>query len=506
MNADSPFKEWVPKPLGIAVFLLMFVPLMFASGVYLGNISEMTGVTGLWTEDCQMIGSCAFIGMAVFFPFMVPYLQVRDVKLTYIIGFTVLVVLNILLARVESVVLQCVFCFVLGFVRIMLALNTTFAIAPYAVGINTLEMFTSEGETDPKLAHMRSLAISVLYVIIMGLVELSNYVMAWIAYEYTWQFCYELSNIIIGCGAILVMLTMRFGEKKGTRYEIPWGMTGEFLLMIAFLCSTCFTLIYGKTLDWLSSPRIWLGLTISLLSLGAFIFMNTRKRKPYLDFHVFLHRNVWFGIVLFVLAVVCNYGNSLIVSFIKIATPANGIHIGAQSLWCAAGVIIGLLFSVLMIARHVRFKYLFAVGFATMCTANAFLYFEYQPQGLYERMIPLTVLNFAGMIISYVVVCAYGMCGLRPRMLPTWLFLMLAVRNVLSPSLNMAVYSSLMQERQQHFITRFVQDAPSLADAKKVQSSAALVSMKSVTGGIVWLSGICALAIFACPKRLSMKS
>lgn len=110
------------------------------------------------------------------------------------------------------------------------------------------------------------------------------------------------------------------------------------------------------------------------------------------------------------------------------------------------------------------------------------------------------------MIIPYVVVCAYGMCHLRSWMLPTWLFLMLAVRNVAAPAVNMAFYANEMQREQQYFATRGGADAPRLSDAQKVQQGAALMSLKSVAGGIIWLSGLSAIVIVACPRRWSLKS
>lgn len=509
-NDNNPFRWWVKKPLGVLTFVFMFFPLMLAGGTYLTNVSEMVGVTALWMEDFQMVSSCAFIGMAVFFPFMVRYLLVRDVKLMYVVGFSLLMVLNILLAHVENVVGLCVCCFLLGFVRVMLVLNTTFTIAPYAAGINTIEMFTTtavpDKATEEKMTHMRNLTMPVLYLLIMFIVEVGNYIMAGIAYHYTWRHCYMLSNIVLGIGLLLVLLTMRFGKLKGEHFHIPWHTLGEFVLAITFLVAFCYTLIYGKTLDWFSSTRIWTSFCLTLLSLGTLIVVGTLKKTPYLDFHVFLYKNVWFGIALFTFTVLCNYGNTLIVSFIKIATPANGVHVGAQSLWCTVGVFVGLAISIVMIVRHVRFKFMFALGFALMSIANIYLYFEFQPQGAYERMVLPTIVNFAGMIIPYVVVCAYGMYHLRSWMLPTWLFLMLAVRNVAAPAINMAFYSNEMQCEQQYFATRFVADAPLLSDAPKVQQGVALMSLKSVAGGIIWLSGLSAIVIVACPRRWSLKS
>lgn len=515
MSDNSPFHSWVPKPLGIAVFLLMFAPLMFAGGTYLGNVAEMVGAMGLWSEDFQMASSCAFMGMAAFFPFMVRYIQVRDVKLTYVCGFAALVAVNLLLVRTESVVLQCLLCFVLGVVRVMLVLNTTFAIAPYAVGIRTIDMFTMTAMPDAKtqysMEHLRAMFLPALYLLLMTFIELSNYAMAWIAYTYTWQFCYHLSNLLIGVAAALVLLTMRFGEPSGPHYRFLWGMTGGMLLTIVLLLSLCYTLIYGKTLDWLSSPRIRLSASLSLLSLGLALIGAKGFRFPlfsshYLDFRAFQYSNVWLGILLFIMTVLANYGNSLIVMSIRLTTPASNVHVGAQSLWCIGGIFIGWLLTTIMVVLRLRYKHIFAVGFALMCAANIYLYFQYQPQTLYGQMRLAAVINFAGMIMPYAAVCAYGMCRLPSWLLPTWLFLMIAVRNVAAPSLSAAVYSSLMQERQQHYVVRLAQDAPSLADARKVQSGATLLSMKDITGGIVWLTAISAVTFAAFPKKKSIKS
>lgn len=38
---NYPFYNWVPKPLGILILLLLFIPILTASGVYTVNSGEM---------------------------------------------------------------------------------------------------------------------------------------------------------------------------------------------------------------------------------------------------------------------------------------------------------------------------------------------------------------------------------------------------------------------------------------------------------------------------------
>lgn len=95
---------------------------------------------------------------------------------------------------------------------------------------------------------------------------------------------------------------------------------------------------------------------------------------------------------------------------------------------------------------------------------------------------------------------------------------MVAVRNVVAPAIGTSVYANWLQEKQQHYITRFVQDVRpdnpqssiSFAQASllgqmqgkdgleasrlastmlkgKVSLQATLVAMKDITGSTIWI-------------------
>ena len=190
-SSNFPFYSWVPKPLGIVIMLLMFVPPTFSGGAYLCNISEMSGDLALWTEDIQMASFFTSIGMCLFPPFMVRFLQARRVKQTYLMGFFLLILLNGICALTTSRIVLFASCFFIGIVRIMLMLNNTFTIAPYLTGMNTLAMFTMTEEPSPavqyQLERKRTFLMPVLYCLILLISQLSNMLLSWFAYEYRWQ-------------------------------------------------------------------------------------------------------------------------------------------------------------------------------------------------------------------------------------------------------------------------------------------------------------------------------
>ena len=63
---NFPFYNWVPKPLGIAFLVILFIPIMTVSGAYTVNSSEMVGGLGIQSEHIAFISFVTSIGMAAF--------------------------------------------------------------------------------------------------------------------------------------------------------------------------------------------------------------------------------------------------------------------------------------------------------------------------------------------------------------------------------------------------------------------------------------------------------
>lgn len=64
---NYPFYNWVPKPLGILILLLLFIPILTASGVYTVNSGEMLSGLGIQSEHIQFVGFLTSVGMAAFY-------------------------------------------------------------------------------------------------------------------------------------------------------------------------------------------------------------------------------------------------------------------------------------------------------------------------------------------------------------------------------------------------------------------------------------------------------
>lgn len=462
MLDNHPFYNWVPRPIGVLILLFMFVPPTFSSGAYLCNIDEMSGNLGTWTEDIQLASYFTNIGMCLFPPFMVRFLQTRRIKQTYLLGFLLLIPLNYFCAITTSVPLLLVACLLIGFVRIIIMLNCTFTIAPYLTGMDTLSMFTMKEEPSTDIQYVlerkRTFLMPVLYFYILLISQASNILTAWFAYNYKWQDAYF---VVIGMlfVAILIVLCTMPDEKKKQIYKIEWNKVPEMLLMAVALCCMAYVLVYGKTLDWLYSERILFTTALFLFSCGAFLFFSLyHGAKAYLPLRVFKYRNIWMSMLLFLLAMLFNSANVFVCMFAKLSTPINNLQSASLSKWSVLGCFLGLLLSLLLVKRKVRFRVIFCIAFLLMTASNVFLYFQFQTVGLFSNMIIPTILNYTGLLMLYSVVAAFGMKRLPSHLLATFVFLMILMRNAIVPVIGSSVYSNRMNRNRQYYISRLVQN------------------------------------------------
>lgn len=459
---SSPFCQWMPRPLGILILMFMFIPPTFSGGAYLSNLSEMSGSLGLMTEDIQLASFFTSIGMCLFVPFMLRFLQIRRVRQTYLWCFGLLIPLNYICAVTSSVPVLLVSCLLIGFVRIIVMLNCTFTLAPYMTGVDTLAMFTMTESPTPdaqyRMDRMRTFLMPLLYCFILAIAQPSNIVTAWFAYEYTWQDAYYAVIGMLLAAMVIVIATMPSnGNRK--EYSIEWHKVPEMVLMAIALCCMAYVLVYGKALDWFDSQSIRMSAAAMLIASGMFVLFSVRNGEDaWLPTGVFRYRNIWISMLLFLITMIFNSANMFVASFARISTPINNLHAASLSGWAIAGCGTGLIISLLLILNRVRFRTIFIFAFMLMALANCLMYFQYQTEGAFGNMVWPTVLNFTGLLMLYSLVAAFGMKALPARYLVTFVFLMIWMRNAIAPVIGASVYTNGLNRMQQYYICRLAQD------------------------------------------------
>lgn len=464
---NYPFYNWVPKPAGILILLLLFLPILTVGGTYSVNATEMMSGLGIISEHIQFANFATSIGMAAFCPFLYRLVVIRREKMMCIAGFSLMYIFSYICAKTESIFLLALCSLFMGFLRMVLMMVNLFTLIKYAGNMEAYDKITpgnepESGEEWDKLDIERSIAQPGIYLFFMILGQLGTSLTAWLAFEYEWQYVYYfMMGLLLFC-ILLVFITMPYHKYATRRFPINFRQFGNAsIFSVSLLCIT-YVLIYGKVLDWYDAPTIRWATAFAIITGGIFIYIEATQRKPYYLLEVFKLRTIRAGFLFYLLLMVLNSSSMFVNVFTGVAMKLDNLQNATLGNWCMLGYFIGTALTIGLSVKGVHFKYLFAAGFLLMGLSAMFMYFEVQSAGLYERMKYPIIIRSTGMMMLYSLVPTYATQRMPYRFLSSWICTMLTVRMVLAPGIGTALYTNVMQERQQHYVTRYAQNVDML--------------------------------------------
>ena len=523
-NSALPFYAWMPKPLGILVFLQLYMSPVFSGGMNLSVSPNIVGGLAWMTEDVQMAFFSTAIGICIFPPIMLKYLTTHRLKQTLIVGLILMILGNLCVIFTHNIVVMCATCMMMGCLRVMMLVSLTFAVGPYLLNVSVIDMFTKDpppmsSQERIEASHGKALLMLLLYIIILVYAYLSNWLYAWVAYEYSWRMSFVMVIGILLVSLLLVVTTMKTEPRK-PKQQLDWGMLLDTTLMLLILVPMTFVLLFGKTLDWFSSPRITFCVGLMLVSTALFLFRTLYSN--YLNLRIFNYRNPLIATFLFLMAMVCNTPASIIQSYAQLTTNINNEQWAALYLWAVLGICVGFVIGMLLGIKRTHYRYVFALGFMLMCACHVYMYFQYQTDGLYENMRLPMVFTFAGLMLLYPLIASYGMNFLPARHFVGFVFIMILMRNTFAPIFGVSLLTNKMQERQQYYNTRLVenvdaqnpnvqaiggvnaQTVPVLYMNKAKQS--AIMAMRDISGITIWVTAGMGVVCLLLPFRKEDRS
>lgn len=460
---NYPFYDWVPKPVGILILILLFIPILTVGGVYSANSGEMMSGLGILSEHIQFVGFVTSIGMAAFAPFFYDLVRIRREKLMCLVGFSIMYLLSYVCAVTESIFLLALCSLIMGFLRMVLMMVNLFTLIKYAFGMEATRNITpgnepSDEEGWDRLDREKSTSMPIIYLFFMILGQVGTALTAWLAYEYEWQYVYYFMMGTILLSILIIFITMPFHSYPGERFPITFSKFGNVVVFSCMVTCFIYILVYGKTLDWFDDPTIIRAALLTLLFGAIFIYLESSRRSPYFLMDLFKLRTINMGVILFLLLMILNSSAMFVNVFTSIGMKIDNWQNAALGNWCVVGYIIGAILSIALGSRGVHLKYLFAIGFLLLGCSALFIYFEVQSAGLYDRMKYPVIIRAAGMMIIYSLTAVHANQRMPYKYLSTWICVMLTVRMVIGPGIGTAIYTNLLQERQQHYVTRYAQN------------------------------------------------
>ena len=460
---NFPFYDWVPKPLGIAFLVILFIPIMTVSGAYTVNSSEMVGGLGIQSEHIAFISFVTSIGMAAFSPFFYTLVSVRRQKMMSLVGFSILAVQSYICANTDSLFILALNSLIMGFVRQTLLMCNLFTLIKYGFGIEATRNVTPGNEPKDEagwdaLDTEKKASQPIIYFFFMLLGQIGTWITAWFAYNYHWQMVYYamLGSILVAL--LITLLCMPYNPYPTKHSPLSFSKFGNVVVFCLMCCSFVYVTVYGKVYDWYDSREICWATAICVASTLSFIYLEKTRRSPYFMLKAFKSRSIQGGILLFIGLMICNSSSMLVNIFVGVGMKTDQIQVAALGNWVLLVYFIGLVTILILNSKGVHFKWFFAMGFLLIGAASLFMYFEVQTDGMLERMKWPVVIRATGMMILYALTAAYANQRMPFKYLSTWICIMLTVRMVVGPSIGGALYTNVLQERQQHYVTRYAQN------------------------------------------------
>ena len=100
---NYPFYNWVPKPVGIIILFVFFLPILTVGGTYSVASTEMMSGLGIISEHIQFANFATSIGMAAFCPFLYRLVVIRRQKMMCLAGFSLMYIFSYICAKTDSV-------------------------------------------------------------------------------------------------------------------------------------------------------------------------------------------------------------------------------------------------------------------------------------------------------------------------------------------------------------------------------------------------------------------
>ena len=534
---NFPFYNWVPKPLGIIFLIILFIPIMTISGVYSVNSSEMIGGLGIQSEHISFVGFVTSVGMAAFSPFFYDLVCLRRQKMMSVVGFSILFALSYVCAKTDSIFLLAVCSLIMGFVRQTLLMTTLFTLIKYGFRIEATKNLTPGNEPTTeegwdKLDTEKTTSMPTIYFFFMILGQMGTWLTAYLAYAYEWQYVYYFMMAAMLVAIVISMVAMPYHKYPMKKFPINFSKFGNVVVFSMMCCSFIFIMVYGKVLDWYSHPYIRMATIVCVVFTLLFVYLERTRRSPYFLLSTLKLRSVQGGILLFLGLMIFNSSAMFVNVFVSVGMKIDNWQNATLGNWVLVGYFLGLVMAVICSAKGFHLKWLFSLGFLLIGLSALYMYFEVQDAGMYERMKWPIIIRATGMMLLYALTAVYANQRMPYRYMSTWVCIMLTVRMIIGPGIGSALYSNVLQERQQHYVTRFSQDfdrmeSKTVADYQrtvqgmmyqgkseteaqqmaamslkgKVQVQATLTAIKEMAGWTFYGCLICAGVILLVPWR-----
>lgn len=458
------FSDWVPKPVQLLMIVLLLTVVMPLGGVYTGNISFMTGGTGLLSEYFLWANYATTIGMGACMPVVLRMkmrFKVRDKVVLLLVLLGLLSYIN----STTSVPMVIVFVsLVIGFLKMMI----------------TIELFL------PLMAMMggRGIFYGVFYTFVLMLNQISAYYAVEVSILYNWQQFFIIASVACFAMALLCWLLMhdKYFALKVPLHYIDWL---SILLFVSSFMFSAYVFSFGKQQDWLNSSKIMKASMAAFISFSLLAIRQLTLKRPYLSFMIFKRNNVQNGLfMLFWLGMFI--GTTSIQNTFAVGVLGYDQLTNARlSILMIPGILLAGIIAVFWFKKEKPLKMFVFSGFSAMMGYALVMYFSMVLEFNYENWYLPMFLKGYGMCSLFISVWFYTLDKLELNDMLAAIGLVLVWRTFLAVGFFSALYSWF----QYHFQIVAVGDLAVYIDGMTINPQNVATNMKSIQLNAIIASG-----------------
>lgn len=324
------FRGFVPRGVRPWVYVVLAACFQMSGGMYMGAINEVVGSRQLLREDVLMCLYCHLAGMSVYFPLLFR-MKFRHTNKSLLFGAAfVLSGCTIGAAYAANLPTLWLLCVVSGFCKIQGTFECMSNIQLWITPRRDFRVF-----------------FPVLHIFILGMMQVSDYVAAWVAYTWKWEYMHWLM-----CGLFMVVCVLLSLLTRRVRFMPVMPLAGvDWLggvLWLTTLLLTAYFFCYGRVLDWLHS---W---ALRMVGVGAVVSLVLAVVRSFLAEHAYVVPSIWrvrrvvlvFGIVA-VGELLLSSERVLEEVFYGSGMGYGKITVAGNDVWCFAGCVLGCVVSLL---------------------------------------------------------------------------------------------------------------------------------------------------------------
>lgn len=425
MYNKEVFAAWVPKPVQLALVVILLLPVLVISGIYTGNLSAMASDLGTINEWLVFANYAGIIGMGVSMPIIFRFKLAFHTKYLMVRTFFVLGLLSFMIGTTDSNFVIIVCSFFIGFLKMFVLIELIMPV---------MNMISPDGNR-PKF-------YGVFYPLAIIIPQVAGYLMTRLGFFSFWENAnFIMAVIMLGCALLsLVFVHNKRYDAQVLLHGIDW--IGMFLYTTVFLAMAYF-FAFAKQQNYFRSDTITLAAAITVIGAIAYAIHQRMVKMPFVDFRTLKNYNVIHGIAMLLMLGFFLAGSSLQSKIAQGILGYSPVLDNSYNLWMIPGIVLGSIFTLNWLTKDKSLKIYILSGFSAFIFYYVLMYFLISPNLSYELLIVPNMLRGFGMAVLFIGVWLYALSSLSMEATLGVAAVLIITRTMIGPAMWSFVFNYL---------------------------------------------------------------